>query len=235
MTYEDAAIAAKYLIKTNYIFKVVQFHPETQTVDVIQDVLEYCNEPNGNIVINNEFGIDVTAGLLEPDYFVDVPVLQLRWGQFAVQCCPKEGDTGVLMVFTNDIHNWKKDGGFSIPNTDNHFMKSSCVFVPFIPNNVSCASDYPLDNTSLVIRSPNASITLTDNGTTSDVKISADTITMETQNGTNITGDVNVTGTVTATEVVAGNIPYTTHVHESAAPGSPTSGPMAATPPTPGV
>ena len=235
MTYEDAAIAAKYLIKTNYIFKVVQFHPETQTVDVIQDVLEYCNEPNGNIVINNEFGVDVTAGLLEPDYFVDVPVLQLRWGQFAVQCCPQEGDTGVLMVFTNDIHNWKKDGGFSIPNTDNHFMKSSCVFVPFIPNNVSCASNYPLDNTSLVIRSPNASITLTDNGTTSDVKISANTITMETQNGTNITGDVNVTGTVTATEVVAGNIPYTTHVHESAAPGSPTSGPMATTPPTPGV
>ena len=221
MTYEDAAIAAKYLIKTNYIFKVVQYHPETQTVDVIQDVLEYCNEPNGNIIINNEFGIDVTAGLLEPDYLTDVPVLQLRWGQFAIQCCPKEGDTGVLMVFTNDIHNWKKDGGFSIPNTDNHFMKSSCVFVPFIPNNVNCAQDYPQDNGSLVIKSTNAKITLTDDGTNSSIVAEAKTMEVKASNGVSITGDVAVAGKITATkniesssgDVKAGSVSLKQHTH----------------------
>lgn len=234
MTFEDAAIASKYLIKTNYIVKVVKFHPETQTVDVIQDVLEFCNEPNGERIIVNEFGLEATAGLLEPDYFVDIPVLQLRWGQFEIQCCPQEGDTGVLMVFTNDIRNWMKNGGFSIPNTDNHFMKSSSIFVPFVPNNTSCVADYPTDEKTLVIKSKNANITLTDNGTTSGVSIKADTMSVEAVNGTTFTGDVTVDGTVTATEVVAGNIPYTTHIHESAAPGSPTSGPMPGTP-TPGV
>ena len=228
MVYEDAAIASLYLVKTNYIFKVVEFHPDRQTVDVIQDVVEFANSPDGEFIINNEFGIDVRAGILEPDYLTEVPVMQLRWGQFEVQCCPKKDDTGVLAVFTNDIRNWVNEGGTSIPRTDNHFMKSSCVFIPFIPNAVNCAQDYPTDNNSLVIKSANAKITLTDDGTTSDVKIESDTMTIGAQNGVNITGDVNVTGTVTASEdVVGGSVSLKTHTHPfvySAGPATGTPG-----------
>lgn len=202
MYFDDASIASKYLIKTNYVFKVMEFHPETQTVDIVQDVLEYCNYPDGPYIINNEFGIDVSANILYPDILTEVPVLQLRWGQFEIQCCPKPGDTGVLAVFTNDIRNWVKDGGPSIPNTDNHFMKSSCVFIPFIPNNKNCAQDYPTDNNSLVIKSANAKITLTDDGTTSGVSIEAKTLSVDASDGLSLKGDVSLDGKLTTTKAI---------------------------------
>lgn len=220
MVYEDAAIAAMYLVKTNYIFQVMEFHPEDQTVDLVQDVLEFCNTPDGEFTINNEFGIDVSAGLVKPDVLLRVPVLQLRWGQFEVQCCPKEGDTGVLAVFTNDVTDWVKNGGTSIPNTDNHFMKSSSVFIPFIPNAKNCAQDYPQDNNSLVIKSANAKITITDDGTNSSIVAEAKTMEVKASDGVSITGDVAVTGKITATkniesseDVKAGNISLKQHTH----------------------
>lgn len=220
MIYEDATIAAKYLIKTNYIVKVVEFNPETQTVDVIQDVFEFAHSVGGEFVRKNEFGVEVSAAILEPDVFVDVPVLQMRWGQFEIQCCPKPGDTGILAVFTNDINDWVQEGGPSIPNTDNHFMKNSCVFIPFVPNKKSCVNDYPTDNNSLVIKSANAKIVLTDDGTTSSITAEAKTMEVKAEDGVNITGDVNVTGKISATddiksdrEVTAGTVKLSDHKH----------------------
>lgn len=220
MIYEDATIAAKYLIKTNYIVKVVEFHPENQTVDVIQDVFEFAHSVGGEFVRKNEFGVEVSAAILEPDVFVDVPVLQMRWGQFEIQCCPKPGDTGILAVFTNDINDWVQEGGPSIPNTDNHFMKNSCVFIPFVPNKKSCVNDYPTDNNSLVIKSANAKIVLTDDGTTSSITAEAKTMEVKAEDGVNITGDVNVTGKISATEdiksdgeVTAGTVKLSDHKH----------------------
>lgn len=206
MFVDDAAIASKYLIRTLYIYKVIAFHPENQSVDVIQDVLEFTNMPRGEFTINNEFGVDVGASLVEPDIYLGVPVLQPRWGQFEVQCCPKEGDTGLLAVFTNDIRNWTQTGGPSIPNTDNHFNKNSAVFIPFIPNNVSCAKDYPEDNKSLVIKSANAKIVLKDDGESSSVEIVADKMTM---NGNlEISGDIKADG-----DIVAGDVSLKNHTH----------------------
>lgn len=220
MIYNDDSIAAKYLIKTNYIVKVVEFHPETQTVDVIQDVFEYAHSVGGEFVVKNEFGVDVSAALLEPDYFVDIPVLQMRWGQFEIQCCPKKGDTGILTVFTNDIRKWMKDGGPSIPNTDARFLKDSCVFIPFVPNDKSCVADYPTDNNSLVIKSANAKIVLTDDGTNSSITAEAKSVELKAEDGLNITGDVNVTGKISATddiksdgEVTAGTVKLSDHKH----------------------
>lgn len=220
MVYEDAAIAAKYLIKTNYICRVMAFHPETQTVDLVQDVLEFCNTPDGEFTINNEFGIDVSAGLVKPDVLLDIPVLQLRWGQFEIQCCPKEGDTGVLAVFVNDIHDWAENDGPSIPNTDNHFMKTSSVFIPFIPSKKSCAQDYPTDNNSLVIKSASAKIVLTDDGTNTNVTVEAKSMNFKAENGFSFEGDVAVTGKVTATkniesdgDVKAGTVSLKQHTH----------------------
>lgn len=220
MVYEDAAIAAMYLVKTNYIYRVMEFHPEDQTVDVVQDVLEFANIPNGEFTINNEFGIDVAAGLVKPDVLLKIPVLQLRWGQFEVQCCPKKGDTGVLAVFTNDTLHWKAEGGPSIPNTDNHFMKSSSVFIPFIPNAKNCAQDYPQDNNSLVIKSANAKITITDDGTTSSIVAEAKSMEVKAENGVAITGDVAVSGKITATKNIesdedlkAGSVSLKQHTH----------------------
>ena len=66
----------------------------------------------------------------------------------------------------------------------------------------------------MVIRSKNASITLADDGTTSSVKIGAQTMEVKAEKGVSITGDVSVTGNITATEdVKAGNVSLTEHTH----------------------
>lgn len=237
MIVTDSAIAAKYVIKTHYIMRVVEFHPETQTVDLIQDVFEFTKSPFGSMVVTNEFGKDVTVTLNAPDYIEGVPVKQLRWGQFEIQACPVPGDTGYIEVFTNDTRDWVINGSESIPWSDDHFLKHCCVFVPFIPNHKNAAKNYPTDNTQLVIRSKNASITITDDGTTSSVKIGAKTMEINAEEGINITGNVSVAGAITAEEnitskkdVIVETAPGTgialkSHVHLATAVGSPTDAP----------
>ena len=206
----DATLAAKYAIKTHYIMRVVEFHPETQTVDLIQDVFEFTNSPFGSMVVTNEFGNDIAVTLKAPDYIEGVPVKQERWGQFEIQACPVEGDTGYIEVFTNDIRDWVLNGGESIPWSDDHFLKHCCVFVPFIPNHVNAAKDYPLDNTKLVIKSKNASIVVTDSAPEGeepvvDITTTAKTININAEEGINVNGDVTVTGSITATgDITAG-------------------------------
>lgn len=221
----DESIKAMYLIKTHYIMRVLEFHPEDQTVDLIQDVCEFCNTMTGNIVVKNELGYDTTVAPQRPTVMFGIPVKQERWGQFEIQCCPQKGDTGYIEIFTNDITDWIENGGISIPKSDRHFAKDSCVFVPFIPNKKNCVADYPTDGTKLVIKSKNASITITDNGESSDVAISANTMTVTADQGVNITGDVNVDGTVTAsTDVIGGGVSLKNHKHQFTYSAGPTAG-----------
>lgn len=224
----DATVAAKYVIKTHYIMRVIEFHPETQTVDLIQDVFEMTNSPFGNLVYRNEFGNNIACLPKSPDVLYDVPVKQLRWGQFEIQACPVEGDTGYIEVFVDDIQDWIKNGSRSIPWSQDKFVKKNCVFVPFIPNSKNASTTYPTDNTQLVIRSKNASITLVDDGETSSVKIGAQTMEVNAEKGVSITGDVSVTGNITASkDVKAGGISLTNHTHDAgelAAPNGPVSG-----------
>jgi len=229
--YPEDAIKSMYLIKTHYIMKVIEFHPEDQTVDLIQDVYEYCNTMSGNMSIKNELGYDVTVGLQKPTVLWGIPVKQLRWGQFTIQACPQPGDTGYIEVFTNDITSWVQNGGLNVPNSDRHFAKESCVFVPFVANKKNALEDYVSDEKTLVIKSKNASITLTDDGETSDVKVVAKTITMEAENGVSITGDVAIDGdvsctkTVTAdTDVVGGGVSLKDHTHQFTYSAGPTAG-----------
>lgn len=206
----DVSIAAKFVIKTHYIMRVLEFHPETQTVDVIQDVYEFTNSPFGTFPIKNEFGNYVNAAVQEPDVLFGIPVKQLRWGQFEIQCCPAPGDTGYIEVFTNDIRDWIENGSNSIPWTDSHFMKECSVFVPFLPNKQNFADTYPEDNSQLVIKSTNASITITDKPATNtpgeepteavvDITTTAHTINVNAEKGITVNGDINITGNITAT------------------------------------
>jgi hypothetical protein len=206
----EATVAAKYVIKTHYIMRVIEFHPETQTVDLIQDVFEMTNSPFGNLVYRNEFGNNVACLPKSPDVLYDVPVKQLRWGQFEIQACPVEGDTGYIEVFVDDIQDWIKNGSRSIPWSQDKFVKKNCVFVPFIPNSKNASTTYPTDNTQLVIRSKNASIAFTDSAPEGEepvvnITTTAKTININAEEGISVNGDVNVTGAFTATgDIVAG-------------------------------
>ena len=227
----DEAIAAKYVIRTHFVARVLAFYPETQTVDVVQDTYEFTNTVVGDIVVKNEFGQNVVVGLMKPIVLYGIPVQQLRWGQFSIQACPKEGDTGYIEVFTNDISTWMKDGGIAIPSSDRHFTKENSVFVPFMANNTNATANYVSDENTMVIKSANASIVLTDNGSSSDVKIESKTITMKAQNGVSITGDVSVTGNINCsktvkatTDVVGGNVSLKGHTHGFTYSAGPTTG-----------
>lgn len=221
----DSTILAKYVIKTHYIMKVIAFHPEDQTVDLIQQTYEFCNDQESDKTVINELGFEVSVGLLKPEILYGIPVKQDRWGQFEIQCCPQPGDTGYIEVFTNDISTWVKDGKLSVPSTDRHFAKESCIFVPFIPNQKNCVEDYPTDGTKLVIKSRGAKITITDDGEKSDISIEADTMTVTAQDGVSITGDIEVTGKITASEdVVANEISLVNHTHTIPAGGITTEG-----------
>lgn len=212
----EDSLKALYLIKTHYIMRVIKFHPEDQTVDLIQDTYDFCNSIFGDMTIQNELGQYVSVGVKKPTILRRIPVKQERWGQFEIQACPQEGDTGYIEVFTTDITKWMREGGISVPPSDRHFLKDSSVFVPFVPNLKNCSTEYPTDETKLIIRSKNAKITITDNGETADVSIDSNTITMAAPNGVSITGDVNVDGTIHATQnVTAGdnNTALVGHTH----------------------
>lgn len=229
MRLPDASIAAKYLINTHMMVKVVEFHPENQTVDVIQEVYDYVNTTDGDFVVQNEFGEDVVANAKELDILYGIPVRQARFGQFSVRCCPKAGDTGYLEIFTEDLQDWFKNGGPSLPWAALRFMRKNSVFVPFVPNNTNCVDDYPTTNESFLLKSAHTTVKINDpeegdesleismrNGVS--LKISADgSITANCQNttitsstavtidtpSTTITGDLNVNGAVTMDKTLA--------------------------------
>lgn len=161
MQFNDDIILSKYMIKTHFIMKVVAFHPETQTVDLVQDVYEYTNTIVGEFSVINELGMEVTAALQTLDIVYGVPVKQERWGKWHIQCCPAVGDTGYIEVMTNDIRDWVENGSLSIPWSDDHFKKNSCVFVPFVPNKTNCDPEYPATNESFVIKSDKINLTMT--------------------------------------------------------------------------
>ena len=187
----DAAVAAKYLINTHMMVKVLEFHPETQTVDVIQEVYDYVNTTDGSFVVLNEFGVEVPANVKQLDVLYDIPVKQERFGQFSIRCCPKPGDTGYLEIFTEDIQDWVENGGPSVPWATLRFMRKNSVFVPFVPNKTNCATDYPTTNGSLVVKSNRITLTLTD----PEDGQSAESVSLSMSNGVLLT--VSADGSVT--------------------------------------
>lgn len=226
----EQTIAAKYVVRTHEIMRVIEFHPETQTVDLIQDMFEFCNTPMGEITIKNEMGRTLNVGLLKPTVLYNIPVKQERWGQFQIQACPQPGDTGYLEIFTNDISAWLQNGELAIPNSDRHFLKESSVFVPFVPNSQNYSEDYVSDGTELIIKSNNATIKITDSDGEEpvvDIETTAKTVHVNAEDGVSvngnvdITGDLTVTGTITADgdikstngDVVAGTVSLKNHTH----------------------
>lgn len=237
----DETILAKYVIKTHYIMKVVDVHPETQTVDIVEDVYRYMNSPVPCTTVVNELGNAVDVALAKRKLLLNIPVKQERWGQFRIQCNPAIGDTGYIEIMTNDIRDWMENGSNSVPISDLHFDERSCVFVPFIQNATNKQDDYPTDNTQLVIKSNNLSITLNDKPAESgqeavknisvvgDVNITGNLTVdgnIEATGNVNIEGDIEATGDIKSTDgdVVAGTVSLKNHTHPFVYSAGPTAG-----------
>lgn len=225
----DETLLAKYVIKTHYIVKVVAVHPETQTVDVVEDVYRFVNSATPFTKVFNEVGNAVDVGLAKKFKLLNIPVKQERWGQFKIQCNPAVGDTGYIEIMTNDIRDWMLNGSDSVPWTDDHFDERSCAFVPFVQNATNKQEDYPEDNTQLVIKSDHLSITMTDqpdpeqgnqDEPVRNISVVGDIV---VTGKIDITGDVTITGKLTTSgdiestdgDVKAGNVTLKTHKHET--------------------
>lgn len=76
--------------------RVTGVHPETQTVDLVQIVPEYTNAPIGDLIVTNDYGMDIIATTMAPDVLQGIPIVQLRWGKFSIQAMPQIGDTGYI-------------------------------------------------------------------------------------------------------------------------------------------
>lgn len=218
MEKEDSLSYCKYLIDTHFMVRVVNFYPETQTVDVISDVYEYSYDPVGKYYIQNELGSLVPASIRKPTIFKGIPVKQLRWGQFEIQCCPKKGDTGYIEIFTNDIRDWIVNGSLSIPWSDERFNKQSSVFVPFVPNHKNASTTYPVENDRLIIKSESVKLELIDNDDGTTINAVAETINFT--GDFNVEGNIDCTGDITATgDIVAGGVSLKNHTHPVPATG----------------
>lgn len=213
---ETGAVQAKYLIRTHSIFRVVAFHPETQTVDIRQDVFELVPNQNGTNYRQNEFGVDTPYSLRTPDVLYGIPVKQIRYGQFSIKCCPVAGDTGYVEYFHDDMTGWYEEGELSIPRDSAKFLRSSCVFVPGVFDKEHSTESYPEDNSKLIIAGKDATIEIVNpSGDTPETKINI--IAKEvnvTADKAKFSGDVEVAGDVKASgDVKAGNISLKNHKH----------------------
>lgn len=224
--WETGAVQAKYLIRTHSIFKVERFYPETQTVDIVQQVLELEADERGDIHRINEFGIDTPYLVKAPDRITGVPVKQFKCGQFTIQCCPKPGDTGYVEYFQDDIYDWVENGKVDVPSSAYKYLRSSCVFVPGVNSKQDAIQNYPSDNTKLIIAGKDVKIELVNpdgNNPETVINITTKKLNIDSDE-TSITGDVNVDGKLTVKgdiestngDVTAGTISLKTHTHSGA-------------------
>lgn len=213
---DTGAVQAKYLIRTHSVFRVIAFHPDTQTVDIRQDMFELVPNQDGATYKQNEFGVDVPYSLRTPDIMYGIPVKQIRYGQFAIKACPVAGDTGYVEYFHDDITGWVEDGELSIPRNSAKFLRGSCVFVPGVFDKNNATQDYPADNTKLIIAGKDATIEIvnpTGDDPATQINIVAKTVNV-TAEKSKFSGDVEVAGDIKATgDVKAGNISLLNHKH----------------------
>lgn len=219
---EVGAVQAKGIIRTHSVFRVLEFHPEDQTVDIVQDTLELVPDQYGQIYKMNDFGMSVPYALRSPDVLRNIPVKQLRWGQFSIKCCPSKGDTGYVEYFQDDIRNWVENGEDSVPWCAHKFLRGSCVFVPGVFSKKESTQDYPADNTKLIISSADARIELVNtiedepktqvNIVAQNINVTADKA--EFSGDMVVKGKMDVTGDIKSSgDVKAGNISLKDHKH----------------------
>lgn len=192
-----AKISAANLVRTADLFRVVEFYPETQTVDLEACVKPYQPDINGEIMKDMYGDYSRMSQKQDSVYLLNVPVQQFRCGQFSITAPLTAGDTGVVIFLKNDIKNWKVEGGVSGAYHVYPYDINSCVFSPFVPNESN--KDSSFNANSLEIKSKSVIIRVNEN--TIDVSATESNIT----SNVNITGNLSVDGTILATGTITGS------------------------------
>lgn len=181
---EQLADNIKSSINTMIICKVIKFYKATQTVDLQPVITKKIIDSNSKTIEYSRLGEPLRITEVEQAPILGVPLCYPRSGQYMITLPIQVDDTGMLIVAQRDITNWKQKGGVQKAALNNLFDLNSAVFLPFVPNKVNNIADY--NDAALEIRA-------------NSTKISMDGSKID------ITGDVNITGTLTATVDVVGS------------------------------
>lgn len=151
----------------------------------------------------------------------DVPIIFQSAGGFTITLPIKIGDECLIMLASRCIDAWWQSGTISVPMESRmHDLSDGFALIgpKSLPNVISNISQ-----TGLQIRK--------DDGTSYIEMANDGKIKLVSSLEIDVTGNMKVTGTISATGDVIGNsatvpIHLTTHTHTSATPGNPTSGPL---------
>lgn len=163
---------------------------------------------------------DDTSSFVNLPVLVDVPICFPSGGGFIITFPLAIGDEVLVIFASRCIDSWWQSGQISIPAEFRMHDLSDGFAIPgpkSLPNVVANIS-----TSALQIRNTAG---------TGVIEIDSDGKVKITATEFDLTGDLKVTGNILATGEVTGNsgtapIALTTHVHTSAAPGSPTSPPV---------
>ena len=178
-------------IRTCIPAEVESFNPEKLTVNVkplIQGI---------KIGTGRELQLDTGEEVVVEDYtlpsIVSVPVSMLWFGNGGITMPINPGAQGLLMVCDRDIRLFKESRVESPQASLRRFNMNDSSFLPFLPK--------PMELTNY-------------NNEAVEVRYD-ETLLQVDSNGVNITGNVNITGTLTTTEeATIKGIDFTTHTHQ---------------------
>jgi hypothetical protein len=185
----------KQSINTMLLCKVVKFDSATQRVDLRPCIKIRYTDNKSLKKMYTRMGKLINYSEMELPVLLNVPVSYPRSGNFMITLPVTVGDVGMLIISQQDLSIWKKQGGSDV-STDNIdlFNINDGVFLPYVPSLASAVSDY--SSTALEIRDGVSKIKMDASGTIA------------------ITGNVSISGTLTATtDVVGGGKSLKNHTH----------------------
>ena len=181
----------------------------------------------GRAEVQPAITMTTTAGEQVERSAISVPVHYPGGGGFLLSFPLKQGDTGWLLCSDEDISFFVQTGKVSAPGIFRRHDLADSFFIPDSLvtglNKPSFASD---DSSAAVLQSTDGSTKISMAAGKIILKASAIEIQGDTTATGSITagGDIESSGNITGTEVQAGTIALTTHIHGGVTPGSGTTG-----------
>lgn len=181
----------------------------------------------GRAEVKPAITLTTTAGEQVERSAISVPVHYPGGGGFLLSFPLKQGDTGWLLCPDEDISFFVQTGKVSAPGV---FRRHDLADSFFIPDSLVTGLNKPLfasgDGSAAVLQSTDGSTKISMSAGKIILKASAIEIQGDTSATGSITagGDIESSGNITGTEVQAGTIALTTHIHGGVTPGSGTTG-----------
>lgn len=179
-------------VLTSDLFRVIAVNNEKQTVDLEPCIKVWEAANDGELKID-KFG---DYKLMQPTtnniYLVNVPVQQIRCGQFSITIPVSVGDCGIVHFLKNDTQNWRVTGGQANALLVSPYDRTSCVYSGYVPSEASIDPAFNIN--SLEIKSKSVII-----------RVNEENIDIITASGVNITGDTKITGNLEVSGTVTGS------------------------------